>query len=204
MTSEQRTRAFAQDHRPSSVDRLGRWLSTIRIRRYLGRASTGHTADVGCGYDAALALELFANATTVTLVDISVDPALADDQRFTRLEGYLPVVLDELPSGSFDAIVCNNVLEHLEDPLATAFQLHRLLAQGGRCVVNVPSWRGKFFLETAAFKLGLAPKAEMDDHRLYYDPRDLWPLLVAAGFAPSRIVCKKHKLGVNTIALCTK
>ncbi len=42
----------------------------------------------------------------------------------------------------------------------------------------------------------------MDDHKLYYDPRDLWPLLVRAGFKPPAIRCFRHKFGLNTFAVC--
>jgi SAM-dependent methyltransferase len=158
---------------------------------------------VGCGYDGALAIELFADASSVLLVDIAIDPELEREGR-RILRGVLPDVLDDVASESMDAIICNNVLEHLPDPDATARQLHRMLAPGGVCVVNVPSWRGKWFLELAAFRLGLAPKSEMDDHKAYYDPRDLWPLLVRAGFLPSDIKIGRHKGGLNTIARCRK
>ena len=46
------------------------------------------------------------------------------------------------------------------------------------------------------------PESEMDDHKMYYDTRDLWPLLVQAGFRPSRLRCFPHKLGLNTFAVC--
>ena len=68
----------------------------------------------------------------------------------------------------------------------------------------MPSWRGKWFLEFAAFRLGLSPAAEMDDHKAYYDPRDLWPLLVEAGFKPSRISCYRHQFGLNTFPVCRR
>ena len=42
----------------------------------------------------------------------------------------------------------------------------------------------------------------MDDHKRYYDPRDLWPMLVRAGFRPSHIRCHRHKFGLNTFATC--
>ena len=42
----------------------------------------------------------------------------------------------------------------------------------------------------------------MDDHKAYYDPRDLWPMLVEAGFKPSKITCFRHKFGLNTFAVC--
>jgi hypothetical protein len=94
------------------------------------------------------------------------------------------------------------VLEHLWDPLAMLRELHRVTAAGGVCLVNVPSWQGKRFLEFSAFRLGLSPAEEMDDHKRYYDPRDLWPLLVSAGFVPHAITCHRHKFGLNTFAAC--
>ena len=83
-------------------------------------------------------------------------------------------------------------------------ECYRLTKPGGTCVFNVPSWRGKWFLEFSAYRLGLSPKEEMDDHKAYYDVKDLWPLLVKAGFVPSNIRCFAHKFGLNTFAVCTK
>ena len=77
-----------------------------------------------------------------------------------------------------------------------------MLRPGGVCAVNVPSWLGKRALEYSAFKLGLSPAEEMDDHKMYYDPRDLWPLMVRAGFCPHAIRCFRHKFGLNTFAVC--
>jgi hypothetical protein len=42
----------------------------------------------------------------------------------------------------------------------------------------------------------------MDDHKWYFDPRELWLLLVRAGFKPSEIRCGRHKFGLNTFAAC--
>ncbi len=198
-----RQASFAQDKAPSPVDRLGRWLSTVRMRRLLGDVDGKRGADIGCGYDAALARSLFAGAASTLLVDISVDPALAGPGR-TCIEGYLPDVLHQVADATIDAVICNNVIEHLAEPELTLAQLYRITAPGGVCVINVPSWRGKVFLELAAFRLGLAPKCEMDDHKIYYDPKDLWPLLVRAGFLPSDLRVRKHKGGLNTIARARK
>ena len=102
----------------------------------------------------------------------------------TAIEGDLPDALDELGDASLDVVLCISVLEHLSEPLALRAS-DRVPCAGGICLVNVPSWRGKRFLELSAFRLGLSPAEEMDDHKRYYDPRDLWPLLVEAGFRPS-------------------
>jgi len=135
---------------------------------------------------------------------VSLDPAWRSRPGVEVIEGHLPNVLGPVPTASLDVVLCNNVLEHLWEPELTLHELHRILRPSGTLVLNVPSWRGKTFLELAAFRLGLAPRLEMDDHKMYYDPRDLWPLLVRAGFRPSRIRCRRHKLGLNTIAVCRR
>ena len=43
---------------------------------------------------------------------------------------------------------------------------------------------------------------EIEDQMTYYDSRDLCPLLVRAGFRPSRIRVYKHKFRLNTFAVC--
>ncbi|TVS78020.1 class I SAM-dependent methyltransferase [Mycobacterium helveticum] len=47
----------------------------------------------------------------------------------------------ELPDIYFDAIVCNDVLEHLVDPGSTLRQLRRKLAPGGVVVASIPNIR---------------------------------------------------------------
>jgi hypothetical protein len=78
------------------------------------------------------------------------------------------------------------------------------LRPGGVLLVNVPTWLGKIFLEYAAFDLKLAPKEEMDDHKMYYNKRDLWPVLVKAGFLPSSLKLRYHKFGLNLFASARK
>ena len=75
---------------------------------------------------------------------------------------------------------------------------------GGICLFNVPSWRGKWFLEFSAFRLGLSPKDEVMDHKTYYDVKDLRPMLLEAGFLSDNTRCFSHKFGLNTFAVCRK
>ena len=63
---------------------------------------------------------------------------------------------------------------------------------------------GKAFLEFPASRLGLSPNVEIDDHKMYYDKRDLWPLLIRAGFRPSQIQLRYHKFGLNLFAAARK
>jgi SAM-dependent methyltransferase len=44
-----------------------------------------------------------------------------------------------LPDASFDAILCTEVLEHVEEPLRAVDELARLLRPGGRLLLTVPA-----------------------------------------------------------------
>jgi SAM-dependent methyltransferase len=198
----ERREAFLQSSSGTVVDRLGVWLSSRQIRRFVPSFSGKRLADIGCGYQAAFTRTVLDRVAKAILVDVALAPDLKQDPRVAALEGLLPDVLSSLPSGELDLILLVSVLEHVSEPLRLLSEVHRLLAPGGVALVNVPSWRGKKYLELSAFKLGWSPADGVDDHKTYYDVRDLWPLLVAAGFRPSRIRCFSHKLGLNTFAAC--
>jgi 2-polyprenyl-3-methyl-5-hydroxy-6-metoxy-1,4-benzoquinol methylase len=199
-----RTTSFGQDHNPTIVDRFGTYLSTRRIRSVVETFAGRRVADVGCGYHAAFSRTLLDDVASLVLADVSLHPSLKEHPRVQALEGALPEVLAELPAESCDVVLCNSVLEHLWDPQRTLAEFWRLAAPGGVVFVNVPSWRGKRFLELSAYRLNQSPAVEIDDHKAYYDPRDLWPMLVKAGFSPRHIKCAKHKWGLNTFAVCRK
>jgi SAM-dependent methyltransferase len=197
-----RTQAFAENYDPSLVDRFGVWLSARQIRRYVPTFAGKTLADVGCGHHAAFTRSVLTEVEHATVVDVSLSPDLKQHPKVTAVEGVLPQALDGLPQGSLDVVLLMSVLEHLWEPESTLLKLRQLLKPSGSLLVNVPSWRGKEYLELSAFKLGLSPKAEMDDHKTYYDVKDLWPLLVRTGFLPSNIKCFSHKGGLNTFAVC--
>lgn len=199
-----RTSSFGQDHKLSLVDRFGTYLSTRRMRDLAGAAPGRRFADIGCGYHARFGRTLVDQAESLLLVDVSLSPELKGDPRLTALEGGLPDVLAGVADESVDVLLCNSVLEHLWEPERTLKEFWRITASGGVVFVNVPSWRGKWFLETSAYRLRQSAAAEIDDHKTYYDPRDLWPLLVRAGFSPRHIRCTTHKWGLNTYAVCHK
>ena len=199
-----RVRSFGQEYRPTPVDRFGVWLSARQIRGQAGSLRGKRMGDFGCGYHASFTRQVLDEVAHATIVDVALaeDLRRGDDPRLTAIEGRLPRALDDIPDASLDVALCVSVLEHLDDPLGALEAFRRVLRPGGVCLVNVPSWRGKWFLETSAFKLGLSPREEMDDHKMYYDPRDLWPLLVRAGFLPHGIRVFRHKFGLNTFAVC--
>lgn len=188
----------------TAVDRFGIWLSIRRIRAEAGTLLGMRVADIGCGYRAIVAQALLPAVASMVLVDVSIWPRLRDHPKVRAIERGLPGALAEIEDSSQDVVICNSVLEHLWEPQDTLREVWRTLVPGGVLLVNVPSWRGKRYLEFAAFRLGVSTADEMQDHKTYYDPRDLWPLLVRAGFSPRDIRCVRHKFGLNTFATCRK
>jgi SAM-dependent methyltransferase len=197
-----RSKSFGQSRATSPADRLGIWLSGRRVRKEVGEFAGKAIGDFGCGYRATLTRSLLEEVASATVIDVALADDLKDNPKVRAIEGTLPEALRAVADGSLDVVLCVSVLEHLWRPDVALAEFHRILAPGGVCVVNVPSWRGKRFLELSAFRLGLSPPEEMDDHKRYFDPRDLWPLLVQAGFVPHGIRCYRYKFGLNTFAAC--
>ncbi|MDR3404293.1 MAG: class I SAM-dependent methyltransferase [Chthoniobacter sp.] len=195
--------AYGQ-HGVSWVDRFGVWLSQRAIRLCLPAGDALEVVELGCGYRAKLLVALRDRLRRGVGVDFQIDPALHGTAPFTFFEGPIEDTLPKLGAGEFDVVMLISVLEHLSAPLAALESARALLKPGGVLLINVPTWRGKAFLEFSAFRLGLSPKVEMDDHKMYYDKRDLWPLLVKAGFRPSRIALRYHKFGLNLFATASR
>jgi len=194
--------SFGQGYHPSVVDRFGVWLSARQIRRYTGSLVGKRIGDIGCGYNAGFVQSVLPEVNHAVLVDLSLSPELKNHPKISAIEAVLPGALTQVPSGSLDILLCISVLEHVWDPLAVLQECRRIVSANGMCLFNVPSWRGKKFLEYSAFRLGLSGSIEIDDHKSYYDVKDLWPILVRAGFRPANIQCFSHKFGLNTFAVC--
>src|SRR5262249_50270263 len=197
-----RRQAYLQHGRGTVVDRFGVWLSARQLRRHVPSFAGKRVGDFGCGYQASFARGGLGEAAGLVLVDVAPADGVKGDARVRAVEGRLPDALASLPPASLDVILLVSVLEHVTEPARLLAETARLLAPDGVALINVPSWRGKRYLELATFRLHLGAAAEVDDHKTYYDVRDLWPMLVAAGFRPSRIRCFPHKFGLNTFAVC--
>jgi SAM-dependent methyltransferase len=121
-----------------------RYLWNIKHLVDLGRMQNGRVLDIGCGFGwDALAIALQANATVVAN-DIRPEMTRVVDARISALKKRgarvnLETVTGDicnttLPESSFDAIVCQQAIEHIHDLdglFATSF---RLLKPGGRAL----------------------------------------------------------------------
>lgn len=113
-------------------------------------------------------------------VTADLDPALG--------ELVLDVTALDLPDGSFDALLCSHVLEHVLDDAAAMRELHRVLTPGGWALVMVPLDHGRTqTLEDASVVTPEARQAAFwqSDHVRLYAP-DIVERLRVAGFTVER------------------
>jgi len=186
------------------VDHLGLWLSQRAIRRHLPNRNDLEILELGCGYRATQLIALEPKLKRGIGVDFQIAPELRTLEKFTFHQGTIEQTLPKFENETVDVVMLISVLEHLAEPQFVVQSACRLLRPSGLLLVNVPTWRGKRFLELSAFRLGFSSKLEMDDHKMYYEKRDLWPLLVRGGFKPSQMRLQYHKFGLNLFAAARK
>lgn len=133
----------------------------------------GETLDIGCG------IGDFLRHRPGTL-GVDVNPAIVE---FGCAQG-LPVTLmepDRLPfeNARFDALVLDNVLEHIVDPQPLLAEMRRVLRPRGRVVVGVPGHKGF---------------SHDPDHKRFYDERELCATLEGAGFRTREVFYAPFRL----------
>jgi SAM-dependent methyltransferase len=112
------------------------------LERALGpRLASARVLDIGCGTGFTLT-RLPAGVRSVGLdaspAALSLARERAPGSSFVRGSAYALPFAD----GSFDAVLALDVLEHLDDDLAAARELRRVLAPGGAAIVTVPAFQG--------------------------------------------------------------
>lgn len=109
------------------------------IRRMIGPCQGLELAEVGSG--GGHVLEMFPEAK-LTAIDVAQSYL---DTAAKNLEGYdvrfIKGEVDklDLPSSSFDRVICTEVLEHTADPEAILSAIFRLLRKNGVAVITVPN-----------------------------------------------------------------
>jgi SAM-dependent methyltransferase len=94
----------------------------------------GRVLDVGCG-DMPFRSMLPGDATYVGIdVAIAEDFGMAQSKDIVNFDGRLI----PFPDASFDCVLCTEVLEHAEDPVALLDEMKRVLCPGGVLIATVP------------------------------------------------------------------
>ena len=103
----------------------------------------GRVLEVGCGGGGTLAwIKESGRARWVVGIELFADAAAVARTKLDELyEGDVDQHIGELTPGSFDLILCLDVLEHLVDPWATLKRLQSLLRPGGKLIASLPNIR---------------------------------------------------------------
>jgi 2-polyprenyl-3-methyl-5-hydroxy-6-metoxy-1,4-benzoquinol methylase len=98
--------------------------------------------EVGCGAG-TFAMQIKAKSKA-ELWGVEIDPVAAEKAAkvFDRLlTGDVNHLIQELPEGGFDCIICNDVIEHVADPETLLRRLKSKLSPGGIIVASIPNVR---------------------------------------------------------------
>ncbi|MFH8367575.1 class I SAM-dependent methyltransferase [Streptomyces sp. NPDC018031] len=169
------------------------------LARALGPVGAGGPAtvlDIGCGDGSAAAVAIpYLRGHRVIGVDWSQDalrraaPRLPAVVRGELSDGGLPFA-----SGSADAVVFSEVIEHLVDPDAALDELRRVLRPGGHLLLSTPNlaaWYNRglllagvqpVFSEVSLRGVHGRPGSQVVGHLRLYTARALRGFLTASGF----------------------
>jgi SAM-dependent methyltransferase len=130
--------------------------------------------DVGCGTGATAS----ALGEVGRVVGVDFSPLALEACASRGLRELLRARAEAIPlaSGSVDAVVATDVLEHLDDDLAALTEFRRILKPGGQLVLTVPAYQ---------FLWSEHDEALM--HRRRYVAAQLSDLAVRAGFKTVRL-----------------
>jgi 2-polyprenyl-3-methyl-5-hydroxy-6-metoxy-1,4-benzoquinol methylase len=108
--------------------------------KLLAAVGTGNRVlDVGCssGY---LAQPLSERGNTIVGIELDPEAACAAEQFCERvLVGDVEAMELPLEPGSFDVVLCGDLIEHLRDPVAALARLRLFLRPEGRVVLSTPN-----------------------------------------------------------------
>lgn len=105
------------------------WSLALRLRSLLPRELEGLVLDAGAGN---LSLRRFLDPERTRYLSMEIE----------RTHGALSLLGDlqalGVRSGSLDAVLCSQVLEHLPHPCAAVAEMARILRPGGKAILTVP------------------------------------------------------------------
>ncbi|MBI2862260.1 MAG: class I SAM-dependent methyltransferase [Chloroflexi bacterium] len=150
----------------------------IVVRLHRHRRPPGNLLDVGCSVGLLLQV---AKEREWHVEGVEVSPWAAEKARANGLTVHIGDLSElPLPTGSYDVIVFNHVLEHLSDPLRQLRRAWDLLKPTGLVVVGMPN----FASPMARIEREHWPALQPLEHRWQFTPQVLRRLLSRSGFTP--------------------
>jgi glycosyltransferase involved in cell wall biosynthesis len=148
--------------------------------------------DVGCGAD----FKFLRSIKKFIKIGVGVDVRARDSYHDNlcivghKLGKNLP-----FEDSRFNVVTMLAVLEHLDYPEDIIRESYRVLKEGGKLLMTIPSKRSKRLLEFLSYKLNIVSKAEIRDHKNYFAKRKIIQMLEKTKF--KNITVKTYNLGMN-------
>lgn len=145
--------------------------------------------DLGCGDGGTSGVYLAEHSQSYVGVDVS-ETAI----KIAQARGFNAMQIDDasvLPfdTGSFDVVICSEVLEHLFEPYLAAAEAYRVLRPRGRLIVTVPNaayWRDRVDALLGVWQPGGDDRGRAEPwrspHIRFFRPVTLKRMLLGVGF----------------------
>ncbi len=148
--------------------------------------SARRVLDIGCG--AGRLGEAIKNRQQATVTGIELDPAAAvlASQRLDRVfSGDVEQLELDFAEGSFDAIICGDILEHLREPERLLRQACEWLAPDGCLIASIPNVRHHSVVRSLLNGNWTYESAGLLDHThlRFFTRREIEKLFFRAGLA---------------------
>ncbi len=163
---------------------------------------SGPLLEIGCGTGGLLVAAARANRPVVG-VDIASRWLVVARRRLSDAGLSAPLIAAEAerlpwPDATFDTIVADSVLEHLDDPAGALWEWRRVLRPGGRLVVWSPN---RFTVATdphlGLWGVGWLPRRWLPGY-LRLRGRDEWPPRTLSAFEAGRLA---RRSGLDRVAV---
>jgi SAM-dependent methyltransferase len=158
------------------------------LRGYLETQNSGaRVLDAGCGNGRETGG--YAGRLRVLGIDYQWEYAAYCAHRYPAAT-YVVADLAHLPvvAGTFDLVVMNQVIEHLDDPLGVIGELARALAAGGRLLVATPNYGGRGWpLVEATYHRWFTAEFDPQEHHVVHYRREILRAHLASALVVERV-----------------
>jgi len=111
------------------------------VRAQAGSVSAGsRILDVGAG--SAPYREFFSHCRYFTQDFVQLDPGQLLHGAYTKVDYVSDAASIPVASGSFDVVLCSEVLEHVPEPIKVIREISRVLRPGGKLILTAPLGSG--------------------------------------------------------------